>query len=1547
MKKWLLCLLNAFALLNFNIVGAQQSMTITTTPTTTPGCLDGSIKLNVTASCASNWNARVIHMPNGNWTGTVSKGYIWYSTVGNQQIGLPYGKYAIILQSGTTPCKDTFYTNIPANPCALALKDIQVTPSSLEGCTDAKIAGVVNGIACGGSWSLFLIKGKTVLGNWYSPNVNFLFQNIGGAFSDGDYKLIVKDKYGCSSDTAYVTVPAQKKCALEIKNLSIVNEGGPQGSNRVEFDISGIVACNTLRGDFYKDFVSFPNGPSYLNKSIQISPSNLGSEKYHYVSPFAWPFSEGNYFFVSRLTPSCSDTFNFNIPGIVIKQPLPKETYELGDSLIVAFSSKSTFQNDNIFTLELYDGKNSVLIDSIKSLNPYGTFRTKINKDIFPSSCGYHMRVKASNPKIESYPVPIEVKNILSQKPCSLEINNLSVLNEGGPTGKNLVDFDITGFTGCNTLWGDFYQDSITYPYGPTYKNRSIQISLTKLGSEKYHYQGYWGEGNYFFVSRLRPSCVDTINFFNPGIIINQTLLKDSYHSGDSLIVQFSAKSIFQNGNTFTLELSGGEKTITLGTLISINKNETFRVKIPSEINTICGYSLQVKASNPKISSYLEPINIINILDGEANRSAMLIGQSGPKIITDTIKLGNQYTISIWFKPYFNGDKGSNLLNFGDVLQLFRSAMIDKFYLFKIGNSTRLSFQPIMNEWNHLTVTVNNGTASIYLFGRLVATGPVPIYGPMTGYIWIGGAGWNGYVDDIAVFNYALSETEINKYYSSNLTGKESGCIRFWNFEDGCSDYATDVVTKNTKTKLMYGAKKISDFRPGFDNPQVIPSTAGNKRPVAVKIKGEFFVDGCTAVISKPGAVSIFSDTAIVAEGGRALQCQFNITNAKPGKYDVTVQYPDGSKKLYTNSFTIEKGTFPKLSVNVVGEYFNYYNHGDRILVQVSNKANTEAIDVPVYMMFDKPDSFSTGLKFINEYPKSTEVDWDTIPYYVFLDSLSYDTVQKVLVPIHIPVIRAGETQIIDLTIFYNSNSPKKYNFKTWVSAPLNASYDSLNTRSDCDQNLARIDCFNNLIGQYLGLIPGPLGCAGQIGSTILSHTIDAQCNGRVTKESWDYVHDAFAVALNCTPFAFAAQYEKIREGFKLMAEFAGAADNAIGAIANCKKAFVPAPGPGSGNETFVNRDMHRVYACDPNYKQGPKKFQNAGNQYQYTVHFENLASATAAARTVYIADTLEKGKFLNNTISFEAFGVGDSIYPLDKARSFSKIIPWKTSSGKPIYLRVEGNLDTVSNIIKVLYSSLDTTYLFPVTDLFAGFLPPNSITPLGEGFIMFSLKTRDDLVTNDKISNKAAIYFDNNPPIITDSYINVIDDIPPTSAINSPSISYDTTFTVTWNGQDVGSGIENYDVFVSDNGGEYWQWKWSVSAKSGLFNGKTGHTYRFFSMARDSAGNEQKDTLISTTEVKTATGFENLMNIRYGLRCFPNPTANTATIEFTLPLDMQSEVILTDAFGSLKKTISNGKLSQGKHQVEINLSDLSQGLYFYTLKTKETSVTQKLVKIN
>ena len=152
------------------------------------------------------------------------------------------------------------------------------------------------------------------------------------------------------------------------------------------------------------------------------------------------------------------------------------------------------------------------------------------------------------------------------------------------------------------------------------------------------------------------------------------------------------------------------------------------------------------------------------------------------------------------------------------------------------------------------------------------------------------------------------------------------------------------------------------------------------------------------------------------------------------------------------------------------------------------------------------------------------------------------------------------------------------------------------------------------------------------------------------------------------------------------------------------------------------------------------------------------------------------------------------------------------------------------------------------------------------DGAGLFELYRNSDLVgswTADATSWQYRVQTINDVPIHTGDVIKVVsrrhqdelgrvdyvetvfqspisDTIPPTSSVAAlPATTATTSFTVSWSGSDTGgSGLKNYDIYVSIDAGSYTLWQNATTATSATFTGPGGSQYRFYSRARDNAGN-------------------------------------------------------------------------------------------------------------
>jgi hypothetical protein len=87
---------------------------------------------------------------------------------------------------------------------------------------------------------------------------------------------------------------------------------------------------------------------------------------------------------------------------------------------------------------------------------------------------------------------------------------------------------------------------------------------------------------------------------------------------------------------------------------------------------------------------------------------------------------------------------------------------------------------------------------------------------------------------------------------------------------------------------------------------------------------------------------------------------------------------------------------------------------------------------------------------------------------------------------------------------------------------------------------------------------------------------------------------------------------------------------------------------------------------------------------------------------------------------------------------------------------------------------------------------------------------------------------------------VKIIDDTPVSLATTTTPQVAGNSVTLSWGGTSPTAGISLFDVFVSDNGGPFTPFLSAVPVTSATFTGVPGHTYGFFSIATDAAGNRE-----------------------------------------------------------------------------------------------------------
>lgn len=267
----------------------------------------------------------------------------------------------------------------------------------------------------------------------------------------------------------------------------------------------------------------------------------------------------------------------------------------------------------------------------------------------------------------------------------------------------------------------------------------------------------------------------------------------------------------------------------------------------------------------------------------------------------------------------------------------------------------------------------------------------------------------------------------------------------------------------------------------------------------------------------------------------------------------------------------------------------------------------------------------------------------------------------------------------------------------------------------------------------------------------------------------------------------------------------------------------------------------------DPNQKTGPIGFGpngliSATQPIPYTITFVNASSNTAPAHTITISDQLDP-HLDPRTFRLTEVVLGTNTIQVPPNRSFLQTnLTFMTADG-PVQVDVIVGVNVQSGRLFWTFTSIDPATGLPPSDPILGLLPPDDSNHAGEARVSYTVTPLADVPTGTSITNGATITFDNNPPITTPSVTNRLDAGTPESVVTvTNDVTFSNTFLVSWSGTDANgeSGLASYNIYVSDDGGPFQLWLGNTTLTSATYNGQPGHTYAFYSIAMDNAGNIQ-----------------------------------------------------------------------------------------------------------
>jgi len=307
------------------------------------------------------------------------------------------------------------------------------------------------------------------------------------------------------------------------------------------------------------------------------------------------------------------------------------------------------------------------------------------------------------------------------------------------------------------------------------------------------------------------------------------------------------------------------------------------------------------------------------------------------------------------------------------------------------------------------------------------------------------------------------------------------------------------------------------------------------------------------------------------------------------------------------------------------------------------------------------------------------------------------------------------------------------------------------------------------------------------------------------------------------------------------------------------------------GHKRFPWSDAQKTFdsitSVSPEDKYGPSGWDAPGTLAEelqrwipadraldYRIDFWNKEDAPAATVDVVISDTLDADLDWS-AFWFTEIGFLDWQVELEPTQYFNvnvedvQIDLSEYYVGAPVVdlvVNVEGAFDADTGQIEWQFHALDPITRQSPEEPLAGFLPPITDSGWEIGWVAFSVSPKPGLASGTAITNQAFVQFDINPfnPAPPGGpFVNTVDAVPPSSVVQSPTGNQRcSSFQVTWAGTDDqnGSGLRSFDVYVDDlnDAQPVYLWQAGTVKASATFSGYPGHTYRFYTRARDNAGN-------------------------------------------------------------------------------------------------------------
>ena len=750
----------------------------------------------------------------------------------------------------------------------------------------------------------------------------------------------------------------------------------------------------------------------------------------------------------------------------------------------------------------------------------------------------------------------------------------------------------------------------------------------------------------------------------------------------------------------------------------------------------------------------------------------------------------------------------------------------------------------------------------------------------------------------------------------------------------------------------------------------VTPPRGAATGEVTIEIAETPFVSGMSVSLLASGLPMITAAALGAAGDPTRMQARFDLRGVAPGDYDVQLVYPDAHQTLLQKAFTVQADGEPSLWVHLQGRTGIRTARTSTYFVEYANDGPVDAVGVPLLITGIPADAIYTLTPAPIDPPPGPEnegVDWSQLSSAVPHDG-------ALALPLVLSRIPAGACGHLTLTINWNHPVGDRFELEAsiataeYLATPPFLTTPSPTGRMRFETSSETADECAGLDGEFIADVLGavnleipPIDCFNAVASAVAhkyygihalleacDHNNVGQCLMQMQKLQIESFLGAAHASGDCRHWL-----ERVEPGNWVAIARVWDAGMALyhgWQIIKCNF---------EGHSTISHLGVSVTGAHDPNDKVGPTgtgaaRWISANAPLGYRIDFENVATANAAAAEVVITDALDPMRFDLRSFALGPITIGTrTVSPPHTMRQWSTDVDLRPATD--MIVRINAGVDLGSGIASWSFLSIDPSTGLPSEDPVNGFLPPNVVSPEGEGSVSYSIGLKKPVADGQQTHNTASIVFDANEAIPTPDWTNTLDlGTPSSHVLPLAANSSGTGFVVQWAGSDGRSGIQDYSIFVSRDDGPYSLWRSAVTAVADTFVANDARVLKFYSIARDSANNVEPPKSRPDAGTSTSTGAPGPPAPPTTLAMSPprpNPSLDGVVFSLAVPTTAVLRITVSDVAGRQLRTLVDGPLAPGVYTVTWdgsgqNGARQAAGLYFVRLVGPGTTMMRRVVML-